>query len=57
MTPTKLNFDPNAPLKDEEREMPDAKKNFVPSESLKFCPNLEAKKNDGLKEILGQKAL
>ena len=57
MTPTKLNFDPNAPLKDGEREIPDAKKNFVPGESLKFSPNLEAKKNEGVKDILGQKAL
>lgn len=52
MTPTKLNFDPNAPLEDGEREIPDAKKNFVPGESLKFSSNMEAKKNEGLKDIL-----
>ena len=30
MTPTKQNFDPNAPLRDEDREIPDLKKSFIP---------------------------
>lgn len=30
MTPTKQNFDPNAPIIDEEKDMPDLKKNFIP---------------------------
>ena len=53
MTPTKQNFDPNAPMIDENMELPDTKKNFVAGQSLKFSPNRDAKKSNGLKEILG----